>query len=185
VFNIACTKHSQQFTLISPTYKITPYLLHLVSIYTLQKGLNMGKPMGRHPHTHYISPKPKSTLKRGRDPAISASTCTHPSTNLLKSQNRSNLTKDLQNLVKGQQTYLRKHRQKNLSSLEFRPSFLHVPSKIWLKYPLVTSVTYRYSICSSVIVNERALSLICTLQISSLEASSRSLYPFIGHLTYF
>jgi hypothetical protein len=23
-------------------------------------GLNMGKPMGQHPHTHYISPKPKN-----------------------------------------------------------------------------------------------------------------------------
>jgi hypothetical protein len=25
-----------------------------------KKGLNMGKPMGRHPHTRYISPKPKN-----------------------------------------------------------------------------------------------------------------------------
>ena len=48
-------------------------------------------------------------------------------------------------------TYLRKHHQKNLSSLEFRPSLLHFPFEIQIRYPLVTSVTYRYSICSSVI----------------------------------
>jgi hypothetical protein len=48
-------------------------------------------------------------------------------------------------------TYLRKHHQKNLSSLEFRPYLLHLLSEIWLKYPLVTSFTCRYSICSSVI----------------------------------
>jgi hypothetical protein len=46
---------------------------------------------------------------------------------------------------------LRKHHQKNLSSLKFQPSLLHLPSKIRLRYPLVTSVTYRYSIRSSVI----------------------------------
>jgi hypothetical protein len=45
---------------------------------------------------------------------------------------------------------LRKHHQKNLSSLEFRPSLLHLLSEIRLRYPLVTSFTYRYSICSSV-----------------------------------
>jgi hypothetical protein len=46
----------------------------------------MGKPMGRHPHTRYIKPNPKTALKRGRDPAISASTWAPPSTNLSKSQ---------------------------------------------------------------------------------------------------
>jgi hypothetical protein len=30
-----------------------------------KKGLNMGKPMGRHPHTRYINPNPKNALKRG------------------------------------------------------------------------------------------------------------------------
>jgi hypothetical protein len=69
----------------------------------------MGKPMGRHPHTRYINPNPKYALKRGRDPVISASTCAPPLTSLSNSQNRSNMTKDIQNLFKGQQapnTYL-------------------------------------------------------------------------------
>ena len=48
-------------------------------------------------------------------------------------------------------TYLRKHHQKNLSFLELRPSLLHLPFEIRLRYPLVTSVSCRYSICSSVI----------------------------------
>jgi hypothetical protein len=31
----------------------------------------MGKPMGQHPHTHYIILNPKKGPKRGRDPTIS------------------------------------------------------------------------------------------------------------------
>ena len=46
-------------------------------------------------------------------------------------------------------TYLRKHHQKNLSSLEFQPYFLNLPSEIRLRYPLVTSLTYISSIFSS------------------------------------
>jgi hypothetical protein len=63
----------------------------------------MGKPMGRHPHTHYIILNPKNGPKRGRDPAISALSCAPPSTACRSPKNRSNLTKDPQNLVKGQQ----------------------------------------------------------------------------------
>jgi hypothetical protein len=58
----------------------------------------MGKPMGRHPHTHYIIPKPKKALKRSRDPMISASSCAPPSTACRSPK----MTKDPQNLVKGQ-----------------------------------------------------------------------------------
>jgi hypothetical protein len=39
----------------------------------------MGKPMGRHSHTRYIFPNPKKDPKRGRDPAISASSYAPPS----------------------------------------------------------------------------------------------------------
>jgi hypothetical protein len=35
----------------------------------------MGKPMGQNPHTRYIIPNPKKDPKRGRDPIISASSC--------------------------------------------------------------------------------------------------------------
>ena len=34
-----------------------------------------------------------------------------------------------------EKTYLRKHHQKNLSSLQFRPSFLHFTFEIRLRYP--------------------------------------------------
>jgi hypothetical protein len=51
---------------------------HLFILYKI--GLNMGKPMGRHPHTHYIIPNTKKDTKRGRDPVIFASPCAPPST---------------------------------------------------------------------------------------------------------
>ena len=35
--------------------------------------LNMGKPMGRHPHTRYIIPNLKKDPKRGQDPTIFSS----------------------------------------------------------------------------------------------------------------
>jgi hypothetical protein len=38
-----------------------PFLHRLdIYLYITKVGLNMGKPMGRHPHTCYISPKPKN-----------------------------------------------------------------------------------------------------------------------------
>jgi hypothetical protein len=38
------------------------YFLHRLAfyLYITKSGLNMGKPMGRHSHTRYISPKPKN-----------------------------------------------------------------------------------------------------------------------------
>jgi hypothetical protein len=33
------------------------------------------------------------------------------------------------------QSHLRNHHEKNLSSLQFRPSYLHLPSEIRLRYP--------------------------------------------------
>jgi hypothetical protein len=62
----------------------------------------MGKPMGRHPYFRYISPKTEKSLKRGRDPAISSLTCTPSSTSFQSPKIRLNMTKDPQNLVKGQ-----------------------------------------------------------------------------------
>jgi hypothetical protein len=78
--------------LTSPSYLFIHYKI----------GLSMGKPMGRHPHTHYIILNPKKGPKRGRDPMISASSCAPPLTAYRSPKNRSNLTKDPQNLVKGQ-----------------------------------------------------------------------------------
>jgi hypothetical protein len=64
----------------------------------------MGKPMGQHSHTRYIIPNPKKGPKRGRDPMISASSCAPPSTACRSPKIRSNMTKNPQNLVKGQHT---------------------------------------------------------------------------------
>ena len=52
-----------------PTYIAYP------SIYTYKIGLNMGKPMGRHPIPVTYSQIPKRTQKKGWDPTISASSC--------------------------------------------------------------------------------------------------------------
>jgi hypothetical protein len=79
--------------LTSPNYLFIHYKM----------GLNMGKPMGRHPITCYINPKPKNPAKNGRDTAICAYPCAPPWTSLSKSQNQSNVTQVLQNLSKGQQ----------------------------------------------------------------------------------
>jgi hypothetical protein len=62
----------------------------------------MGKPMGQHPHTHYIIRKPKKALKRGQYPVISSSSYALPSTACRSPKNKSNMTKYPQNLVKGQ-----------------------------------------------------------------------------------
>jgi hypothetical protein len=62
----------------------------------------MGEPMGRHSHTRYIIPNPKKGPKRVRDPAISALSCALPSTACRSPKIRSNMTKNPQNLVKGQ-----------------------------------------------------------------------------------
>jgi hypothetical protein len=79
------------------------YSLHLLSIiYTCKIGLIMGKSMGRHSHTRYIILNPKRGPKRGRDPAISALSCASPLTACRSPKIRSNMTKNPQNLVKGQ-----------------------------------------------------------------------------------
>ena len=63
----------------------------------------MGKPMGRHPHTHYIIPNPKKSPKKGpRYCDLRVDLCS-AFDSLSKSQKRSNMTKVIQNLVKGQQ----------------------------------------------------------------------------------
>jgi hypothetical protein len=55
--------------------------------------------MGRHPHTHYIRLKPKKSLQMVQDLGISTLTCALPSTACRSPKNRSNMTKDPQNLV--------------------------------------------------------------------------------------
>ena len=84
-------------------------------------------------------------------------------------------------------TFLRKHHQKNLSFLAFRPSFLHFPQNFGLDIickPHTSIYIFNMLKCVS---NERALPLIYTLQVASLKTSSRSLGPtfIILGLTHF
>jgi hypothetical protein len=63
----------------------------------------MGEPMGRHSHTQYIIPNRKKGPKRGQDPVISTLSCALPLIAYGRPKIRSNMTKNPQNVVKGQQ----------------------------------------------------------------------------------
>jgi hypothetical protein len=76
----------------------------------------MGKTHGKTSHSHNINPKPKNPAKGGKIPRSPLRLGALPSTILLKSQKWSNMTKVLQNLVKGQQ----RPRCKGLSFLVLR-----------------------------------------------------------------
>jgi hypothetical protein len=76
----------------------------------------MGKTHGPTSHTRYINPNPKTALKRGRDPDLRfdlRSTFDQP----VEVPKWSNLTKDLQNLVKGQQGTMSLRRNTRSTSL--------------------------------------------------------------------
>jgi hypothetical protein len=105
VFNTTCTEltwshRSNHFTL-SSSATTSPFLHHLAFYLYITKGINMGKTHGSTSHTRYINPNPKSLQKGGEIPRSPLCLALPSSTSLSKSQNWSNMTKVLQNLVKG------------------------------------------------------------------------------------